>query len=158
MNQVWNERVNFYLDQLETATESIDLLLDEMRVSTAQGEPSDVENSTRELSAAIERLAELIQKRESLLLDSDAPEHGTTLVDKLFSTHRVDDARIARRCQKVAVTVENTHHRAMSLFVCQYHLATLSTDLVRILSGERTPPTYAKTQVSHRGGIFNKAG
>ncbi len=157
MSLVWNQRVSVYLDKLETATESIDLILDDMHLSTKNVDSEKLAASTQALMQSIETLANLIQQREVLLRDTDSPQHGTTLVDKLLSTHQSEDARIARRCQKIAGTVETTHHRAMSIFVCQYHLAVLSSDLVRMLSGERTPPTYAKRQASHRGGLFNEA-
>lgn len=158
MSLAWNERVSFYLDKLETATESIDLILDDMQLSTSNVEPMKLNASTEALVLAIETLATLIQERETLLGDIQAPVHGMTLVDKLLSTQQIDDARTSRRCQKLASAVETTHQRALSLFVCQYHLAALSTDLVRVLSGERTPPTYSKRQASHRGGLFNEAG
>ncbi len=157
MSLEWNLRVSAYLDKLETATESIDLILDDMKLSTTNVEAAELTASTQQLTLAIETLAELIQQRETLLRANDAPAHGMTLVDKLLSTHQIDDARISRRCQRIAGTVETTHQRALSMFVCQYHLATLSSDLVRMLSGERTPPTYAKRQPGHSGGLFNEA-
>lgn len=157
MNAAWNQRVSQYLDQLETASESIDLLLDDMRISTTQVQHEQLDESTKTLLSTIDDLAKLIQKRETLLHDADAPAHGLTLVDKLLSTHHIEDARMAKRCQKVAATVETTHERAVALFVCQYHLTNLSSDLVRLLSGERTPPTYSKGQSNHRGGLFNEA-
>lgn len=128
-----------------------------MQLATRNVQPDKIDASTKQLATLIEELAELIKKREVLLQDEDAPQRGMTLVDKLFSTQEIEDARIAKRCQKVAGTVETTHTRAVSLFVCQYHLAALSTDLVRLLSGERNPPTYAKKQTQHRGGLFNEA-
>lgn len=146
-----------YLDELTTATESIDFVLDEMQLATRNIQTQRLDELTKQLSGLIDELAELVKKREVLLNDTDAPPHGTTLVDKLNSTHDHEDARTAKRCQKVAGTVETTHTRAVSLFVCQYHLNSLSSDIVRLLSGERNPPTYAKKQTQHRGGLFNEA-
>ena len=157
MSHGWSQRVTSYLDELLTATETIDLVLDAMQLATRNVQPEKIEESTRQLATSIEELAELIKKREILLQDDEAPARGMTLVDKLFSTHNIDDARIAKRCQKVAGTVVITHSRAVSLFVCQYQLTALSTDLVRLLSGERNPPTYAKKQTQHRGGLFNES-
>lgn len=157
MSFTWSQRVSSYLDELLTATETIDLILDTMQLATRNFQLEKIETSTKQLATSIEELAELIKKREILLQDDEAPARGMTLVDKLFSTHEIEDARIAKRCQKVAGTVETTHTRAVSLFVCQYHLTALSTDLVRVLSGERNPPTYAKKQAQHRGGLFNES-
>jgi hypothetical protein len=157
LTSAWTQRVSSYLDELVTATETIDLVLDEIQLATRNVQPEKITTLTQQLSALIEDLAELVKKREALLLDEDAPENGGTLIDKLYSTHIIEDARIAKRCQKVSGTVEMTHTRAVSLFVCHYHLTALSNDIVRLLSGERNPPTYSKKQAQHRGGLFNEA-
>lgn len=157
MKSTWNQRVSDYLDALATANETVELALDDMRLSTTKLAVPEVDASTQELTAAITSLEGLIRQRESLLHDSEAPQHGLTLVDKLLSTHNIDDARIAKRCKRVAANIEATHHRAVSLFVCHYHLTGLGADLLRILSGNQTPATYGKSVSQHRGGLFNEA-
>ena len=55
----------------------------------------------------------------------------------------------------------NFSRRSVAIFVCQYHLSNLTTDLVRLMTGADQPATYGvveSTQPSPPGGLFNEAG
>lgn len=156
----WGSRVETYLDELELIAETIDLVLDNTRVQTQRIASSEVEESTTQLADALKQLEEKVAEREELLRASDAPPNGITLKKKLLSSLHIDDARLALRCEKVAETIELAHTRAISLFVCQYHLADVTGDIVRILSGASSLKTYNPTRADDRGGqggLFDEA-
>lgn len=158
MTATWTERVEDYVHQLQQTAETIDLILDETRLSTTQVNSPEVEASTQELVTAIGQLERLVHTRETLLTAADAPAVGITLTEKLFSTRKIDDARLAKHCQTVAKEVETTHQRAVALFVCQYHLSQLGSELLQLLSGSTAPDTYGQERRAHpSGGIFNDA-
>lgn len=161
----WSSRVERYLDELEQCANTIDLILDETRVQAVAVKTGEVDESTRQLQETLATLESKIAERETLLRDADAPPQGLTLVAKLRSSLHVDDERLARRCEQIAGTIEMTHTRAVSLFVCQYHLADLTGSLVRIMTRTDTPQTYNASQTSHGkspgkssgGGLFDEA-
>ncbi|TWT50526.1 hypothetical protein Pla22_32690 [Rubripirellula amarantea] len=140
----WNDRVAAYAAEVAEIAETIDLILDETRVHTVGVKSKEVNESTAQLQHALEELEEMIGKRETLLKDPEAPTAGTTLIEKLRSTFNIEDARLAKKCEEVSHQIELTHQRALSLFVCQFHLSDLTTDMVRILSGVTAKPTYQR--------------
>ncbi|SRR6056297_743608 len=165
MNQAnWNRRVEEYVQRLAEVNETIDLILDDTRVGTLNVRPEEVEASREALVEAIGRLEAMLPEREDLLRDDDAPKTGITLREKLLSTRRIDDAALARRCDEVSAQIELTRERAISLFVCHFHLAALGQDLIDLLSGQAGPTTYGKQigqpgnrQRESGGGLFNEA-
>ena len=163
MNKDWQGRVIQYVDEVAAVAESMNLILDDTRVGVHQDE-EQAARSTARLQEQLETLESLVAARETLLRAEDAPEQGLTLSEKLLSRRRIDDARLAKRCDEVSRAIEATHERAMALFVCQYHLADLTQDLVRAMMGFQGTQTYTrdgsdlnpKTK-SHGGGLFDEA-
>lgn len=157
--QPWRDRVNDYVDNLAKVAEKIDLILDETRIHTIGLKANEVNASTTELIAAITELEEMIERRDVLLRDADAPEKGLSLSEKLLTSRKIEDARLARRCGEVAEMMETTHQRATALFVCQYHLNEFQKELLQRLSGATAPPTYGKSRNPNTGsgGLFNEA-
>ncbi|TWU48068.1 hypothetical protein [Rubripirellula reticaptiva] len=158
----WSNRVETYLNELEQTANTIDVILDQTRMGTIGVEVTEVNESTRQLAAALEELEGKISQRDDLLRDPDAPSEGLTLSTKLLGSRQIDDARLAKRCRELAVVIEMTHTRAVSLFVCQYHLADLTTDLVRTLTRTGTPQTYQSAKRNEPksksgGGLFDEA-
>ncbi len=158
----WAQRVETYLDELEQTANAIDVILDDTRIQTIGVRVGEVDQSTRELQAALEDLESKITQREELLRDPDSPPDGLTLSAKLLGSHRIEDARLAMRCRQLAATIEMTHTRAVSLFVCQFHLAGLTTDLVRTLTRTDGPQTYQSAKkgdakAKSGGGLFDEA-
>ncbi len=165
MNETWHTRVQTYVDELEQTAKTIDTILTQTRVDTTEVSAAGVEQSLGPLQAALIELEEKIAQREALLRDSDAPVRGLSLTEKLRGTLEIEDERLARRCEAVANLMANAHQRAVSLFVCQYHLADFSTEIVRLLTGSDMPSTYQSptSEQSGRGkpdvggGLFNEA-
>jgi hypothetical protein len=158
MNNAWSERVENYLDQVEQIAMTIELILDQIKLETDDsGNPQE---STTDLEQSLVGLEQKIAEREELLRDPDAPVKGATLAEKLGGTRRDQDAQLASRCEQIAGLIESTHHRAISVFVCQYHLAELSTELVRLIVGASLPATYGASNEGSNpagGGLFNKS-
>ncbi|KAA1259522.1 hypothetical protein LF1_20560 [Rubripirellula obstinata] len=161
--QKWISRVEHYVETLDQLSEKIDLILDETRMGTLGAKSQEINESTAQLEVALVELEAMVAKRDDLLRATDAPENGTTLTEKLKSTFHIDDARLARRCEEVSEKVKLTHERATALFVCQFHLADLTSDLLKTISGSQTPETYKKDSAGsqHRptgqGGLFDEA-
>lgn len=161
--QTWLNRVEHYVETLDQLSERIDLILDETRVGTLGVKDQQISESTVQLQVALAELEEMVAKRDDLLRRADAPVDGTTLTEKLKSTFHIDDARLAKRCEQVSEKVKLTHERAMALFVCQFHLADLTSDILKTISGSQTPDTYQKDSSGskHRptgqGGLFDEA-
>ncbi|MCC9642544.1 hypothetical protein LOC71_09680 [Rhodopirellula sp. JC740] len=160
----WAQRVADYVDELVEITEAMDLILDETRVRTVNLKPDEVDESTQQLAAAITQLEAMVERRDTLLRDPEAPPTGLSLSEKLLSSRRIEDARLARRCGEAAEMIKTTHQRANALFVCQYHLTQFQSEMLDRLAGVASPATYgnpnAKTgQQPKRGGgeLFNEA-
>lgn len=176
MGTDWNERVGDYVDRLAALTEELDDRLDAIRMPPLRpdGESGAGSGSARrsaaesaaDAPAGLEELAELVRRletfvgeRETLLAADDAPRQGWTLTEKLLGTRRIDDARLAKRCRETSERIQTTHQRAVSLFVCQFHLANFGNDLLKRLSGAPETTTYGGGQPTRGqgGGLFNDA-
>ena len=155
----WRDRVADYVDELAEVAETIDLILDETRVRTMGLRAEEVDASTTQLISAINELETMVERRDQLIRDPDAPKSGLSLSEKLLYTRKIDDARLARRCGEVAEVIATTHQRATALFVCQYHLSELQRDLLNRLAGATGPQTYSKDGRKPQGGtgLFNEA-
>lgn len=155
----WRDRVADYVDELADVAETIDLILDETRVRTMGLRVDEVDASTAQLLTAITDLETMVERRDQLIRDADAPSQGLSLSEKLLYTRKIEDARLARRCGEVAEMIATTHQRATALFVCQYHLSDLQRDVLNRLAGATGPQTYNKHGQKPQGGtgLFNEA-
>lgn len=160
MSESWRRHVSIYVDQLEEVARSIDEILTQTQVDTTQANSEQVDQSRIRLQQALARLEEKVAQREDLLKSSDAPESGISLTEKLKSTRHIEDARLATRCEQVADLIASTNDRAVALFVCQFHLAQFSNEIVRLISGNTFPETYGQSQSNpprSGGGLFNES-
>ncbi len=160
MNNGWPERVETYVDQVEQIAITIELILDQIKLESAGGNSGNVQESTTDLEQALVKLEQKIAEREELLRDPDAPVQGATLAEKLAGTGRDQDSQLASRCEQIADLIGSTHYRAISIFVCQFHLAEFSTELVRLMVGASLPATYGapnECSTPPGGGLFNKS-
>lgn len=161
MTDSWPQRVAIYLDQIEQTAMAIELILEQTQLESPSEGADKVQQSTRDLEDALADLEQRIAEREDLLRAPDAPAAGATLEEKLSGTGVGQDAQLATRCQQIASLIDLTHHRAISLFVCQYHLSELSTEIVRLMVGANVPATYGEsTHAASRasgGGLFNES-
>lgn len=160
MIQNWSQRVASYVDQVEQIATTIELILDQTRLDTTEANSSSVQQSTADLEQALLSLEQKVADREELLHAEDAPPGGSTLVEKLAASGTPEDIELSVQCQRVSGLIESTHHRAISMFVCQYHLANLGSELVRLISGADAPATYgpgSDAAQSPAGGLFNEA-
>lgn len=165
MHAAWSQRVAHYVEELAGTAVAINEILDETRVGTTSMKTEEVNRSTAELAAAIDTLEELISQREKLLRDEDAPERGFSLSEKLLHSRRIEDARLAKRCGEVAQAIQDAHHRAVALFVCQHHLAQLQPELLQRLGALDFTTTYQPPGEANRrpprrdegGRLFNEA-
>lgn len=157
--QPWRERVASYVDDIAEVAETIDLILDETRIRTKGLRPNEVDASTTQLVAAISELEKMVERRESLLRAEDAPPKGLSLSEKLLSSRKIDDARLARRCGEVAEMIAMTHQRATALFICQYHLSEFQREVLQRLTGATAPQTYDRSGQKPKpsSGLFNEA-
>ena len=158
MTNPWTSRVQEYVDELELAAGQIDRLLKQCRVDTESVKTAKVQVVMQQISEHLATLEELVARREALLEADDAPHRGHTLTDKLQSM-AADHASLIERCEQVARLVADVNHRAVSLFVCQFHLAEFGNQLIRIVAGEETKGTYTvngrDTETGPGGGLLN---
>ena len=155
--ETWDRRVEAYMDQLQGLVDQIDVIFEQTNVDSSQGDPTNTEESTANLEEKLTSLEQKVADREELLRADDAPSVGLTLFDKLSDLNEFD---LAERADRLAEQISLTHQRAMSRFVCQFHLSNLTTDLVRILTGSEQPATYGgpgTTQIVPQGGLFNES-
>ena len=154
MDQSWYARVQCYLDDLEAIALQIDRTLEETRVETKRLDALEVQKANTRLLEALAALESKIEQRQSLLSAADAPKSGTTLTEKLQSCGDSSDEKLVARCRRVSEMISSINYRAISLFVCQFHLSQLSTDVVRLLAGQASPATYgAPTQAEKPGDL-----
>lgn len=159
LTPAWRARVASYIEEATAIADSIDLILDETRMGAASQRGGEIDAATQQLCSAISELERIVQQRDVLLRATDAPPFGLSLSEKLLSTRRIDDARIAKSCREVADLVDRTHQRATSLFICQYHLSNISGDLAARLSSSTMLQTTLGSRQSPKsnGGRFHEA-
>lgn len=155
----WRARVATYVEDATAIANSIDLILDETRMGSASHRSGEIDAATQQLCAAVSELERIVQRRDALLRATDAPPFGLSLSEKLLSTRRIDDARMARCCGEAADLVARTHQRATSLLICQYHLTGIPRELVARLSSSTMLQTILGSRQSPKsnGGRFNEA-
>lgn len=160
MNVDWLNRVETYLDQLELAATEIGKLLEKCRVDTETVSTPEVQTTMQALTAQLAKLEEMVAHRERLLEAEDAPGGGLTLSDKVAAVLG-EQAALPQRCKAIAHLVADVNHRAVALFVCQYHLAEFGNQLIRLISGDESPQTYTSDgqQTNHGpgGGLIDEA-
>lgn len=153
----WPQRVAIYIDQLQQLVEQVDRILQQTEVNVTKPTPAKTNESTGNLQVRLQALEQQIAERESLLHAADAPAMGLTLTEKLRG---LDQIELVQAADRVSDRIQLAHQRSMSLFVCQFHLSNLTTDLVRVLTGGDIPATYGGPNAhvsTPQGGLFNKS-
>lgn len=154
----WRERVASYLEKATRIANRIDLILDETRMGAASSRSGEIDPATQQLLAAVSDLERVVEMRDELLCAVDAPPAGLSLSEKLLSTRRIEDARMAKCCGEAADLIAQTHQRALSLFICQYHLSAVPRDWIARLTAGTSPRTsMGSSQQNASGGRFNEA-
>ena len=163
MHNSWLERVDEYLDVLQNCVENLDDALDNTRLGTSTLNTTQVGEGTAHLSECLKELEALIAERKVLLDADDAPLRGVSLRDVLKRCIDPGAEKLAQRCQQLSNSVDLSRERAVSLFVCQFHLGDLSSHLLALLrSGADHGATYQRGIAEIRrndggGSVFNKA-
>jgi len=163
MANSWLERVDEYLEVLQHCVENLDNALDNTRLGTTTLNTAQVHAGTEHLSECLKELEALIAERRILLDADDAPLRGVSLRDVLNRCSDPGAEKLAARCQQLSRSVDLSRERAVSLFVCQFHLGDLSSHLLALLrSGADHGSTYqrgiAEIKRNDGGGsVFNKA-
>ena len=154
----WLEQVEAYLDRLEEVTETLAEQVGQTQVDSRELRVDEIESATAAMADTLRELEERVAKREVLLADGQAPSQGVTLIEKLNQLGDADSEALGDRCESVSARIAETNHRAVSLFVCQFHLAGMSGDIVRILAGVAGPETYGEAgQPLPGGNLFNES-
>jgi hypothetical protein len=157
MMDPWIRRVEDYIDQLQSLVDEVDAIFQQTQVDVTKPEPESVQESAARLQDRLGDLERKVAERDQLLRADDAPSSGLTLIEKLGNSNHHE---LAERAERVAQQIGLAHQQSMSLFVCQFHLANLTTDLVRILTGADQPATYGGSGTSRltpQGGLFNES-
>ncbi len=155
--ETWARRVETYMDQLQGLVDEVDVIFEQANVDPSKLDPISVQESTANLQEKLSSMEQKVADREELLRADGAPSGGLTLYDKLSDSNEFE---LAERADRLADQISLTHQRAMSRFVCQFHLSNLTTDLVRILTGSDGPATYGgpgTTPIVPQGGLFNES-
>ena len=158
MSDQWNNRVSEYLDELEELAFTMEGLLEQTKIKTSGVDPREIQASVAELESKLVDLESKVAQREELIHDPGAPRKGVSLQQILRDDSQIERSLLAERVEDVAKTVSETNHKAIALFVCQYHLLDCSTHILRLLSGRDLPATYHRDAVEPSGGgLFNEA-
>lgn len=170
---VWLNRVEAYLDDLEVAADGLARQMKQMKVDQVP-EPRDDSKMQRgidgslavSVNAATEQLAECLSElevkvaqRQLLLKATDAPESGGTLSEKLEAVTGPRSRSLHRRCVAISEMMGEINNHALSLFVCQFHLANLTDEVVRLMAGVSEPTTYGNSGKPDTlgGSLFNES-
>lgn len=161
-HSTWTEQVTEYVGEVIATTTSVEKTLDESRIATGEMESDTIKQATAKLETLVHHLQALVMRREELLQHPDAPQEGSTIWEKLLSTRRIEDARLAKECEQAQKKLMSTHDRATALFVCQYHLADLTGEVTAILTRDSRTTTYDKSGTVDRrgpsgGGLIDEA-
>ena len=164
----WRVKVESYLRTLQQIAETMDLLLLRYRPDRAAADTKLIEENTNKLADAVAEMERMVAQRELLLADNHAPVSGASISEKLRGTDDPECHRLATLCEELSQTLATSQQRAVSLFVCQFHLTQLSSEIIGILSAAPATGTYGPQGTSEigtnshaknsGGGLFNEAG
>ena len=141
MSHSWISKVQDYVEKLGSTADQLERLLKQCRVDTENVETTEVRSVVQQVSEHLNVLEDLVARREELLASCDAPQRGHSLTEKLQLMEEDHDPLLGRFDQ-VSRLVADVNHRAVSLFVCQFHLAEFGNRLIRIVAGEEATGTY----------------
>ena len=170
---VWQERVAAYLEELERVTSELSTQIQRVEVDQIPQSPTAapieqgvdaaeapvVDSDIQALAICLRDLEEKVSQRELLLRAVDGPEDGLTLSQKLAALGDQQSLALQERCVRVSEMIADINNRAVSLFVCQFHLANLTDEIVRIMAGVPEPKTYSTgtKQTALGGNLFNES-
>ncbi len=162
MHPSWFDRVEFYLNAVEEIAAQIETTLKSARLDTSELNAEAVDQANAAMLESLAVLEQRIVQREQLLQAEDAPIPGVTLTEKIEGSGHARRRELAERCRSVSLSISSINQRAVSLFVCQFHLSQMSGEIIRLLAGQIAPPTYQAPNRSDKkselgGGLFNEA-
>jgi hypothetical protein len=150
----WPDRVRTYLHDLETVAREIDGCLKRLEFSQPSSSPEEIRSFAGDMQTAVGELQKMVARRETLLVDASAPGEGTNLTDKLRRASDPETRSLADQSGRLARNLSSVHERIVAFFVCQFHLAGLTRDLLVIMTGGQPAGTYR----SRRGGGNARSG
>lgn len=154
----WLRQVEDYLDQLEEVTQTLSEQVQRTQVDSRELRVDEIQSATLAMAETLRELEQRVALREELLADAQAPTGGSTLIEKISQLRGPRSEEVSKRCESVSAQIAETNHQAVSLFVCQFHLAGMSGDIVRILAGASSPETYGDLDGTLPGGnLFNES-
>lgn len=169
----WLTRVEAYLNELEVAADELARHMKQMKVDQVPTPQTgsearvgidgslavSVNAATEQLAGCLSDLEGKVAQRELLLRASDAPQMGLTLAEKLEASKDPRSRGLHQRCQMISEMMSDINNHALSLFVCQFHLANLTDDVVRVMAGVPEPTTYGDKSRSETlgGNLFNES-
>ena len=154
----WLQQVENYLDRLEEVTQTLSDHVGRTQIDSRELRVDEIETATLAMAETLRELEQRVARREELLADTQAPIQGATLIEKLSHLRDARSEEVGKRCESVSARIAETNHQAVSLFVCQFHLAGMSGDIVRILAGASSPETYGDSEGTLPGGnLFNES-
>ncbi len=170
---VWLNRVEAYIDDLELAADGLARQMKQMKVDQVPAPKTgsemqagidgslavSVNAATERLAACLSELEGKVAQRELLLRAADAPQAGLTLSEKLEGVRDPRGRGLHQRCELISEMMADINNHALSLFVCQFHLANLTDDVVRLMAGVPEPTTYGNSNKPETlgGNLFNES-
>ena len=170
---VWLNRVEAYLDDLELAADGLARQMKQMKVdqvppprngSDSQGGIDgslavSVNAATEQLAVCLSEMEGKVAQRDVLLRATDAPQPGLTLSEKPEAVRDPRGRGLHQRCELISEMMADVNNHALSLFVCQFHLANLTDDVVRLMAGVAEPTTYGNSSKPNSlgGNLFNES-
>lgn len=157
----WFDRLDKYLSEFQLIIGRLQDVLEQARLQTRDLSSSHLQPSQEVLQECLKALERKVAERAKLLTATDAPSEGTTLTEKVLHSGDGAPPHLAARCRDLSSEISTLNQRAVALFVCQYHLAHLGGEIVRVLSGHAGPVTYRAPGRPEAkppsGGLFNEA-
>ncbi|WP_153558200.1 hypothetical protein [Roseimaritima sediminicola] len=163
--QPWLDDLSEYLDHLEATSEELDATVQTARSLTRDGAFAALPEATAALQIGLGELEAAIERRRELLDHSAAPPECYSLRQALRQVaqradHQAAATHLLERCEAIGQQMDQVREAALSLFVCQYHLADTTSHFLRLmLPGTERTETYGRGPTrSHGGGLLDKAG
>jgi flagellar biosynthesis/type III secretory pathway chaperone len=157
----WADRLNDYLSDFQKVVQQLQEAVETSRLQTSDMDANRLPESQATFRTLLEALERKVAQRAELLSAADAPSEGATLTEKVLRSNDKKIRVLADRCRELSSEISVLNQRAVSLFVCQYHLAQLGGEIIRALSGHAGPITYrAQGRPEPKppaGGLFNEA-
>ncbi|QDV11864.1 hypothetical protein CA51_17400 [Rosistilla oblonga] len=152
----WMDHVDTYLQQLNETSDALAGTLVGLEQATRKADSEEINSACAKLGSLLRVLEQQLSQREALLVEfPDAADTAPANLQSALGTIEHPRANeLAKRCTLISSELRGIHQKAISLFVGQYHLTSVTEELLRLMSGVSAKPITYDAADDDTGGSF----